>query len=236
MFHSVLSPLINIGLITPDQILSKIRKLQNIYNFNSVEGFVRQIIGWREFVRGIYQNYDKKLEEGNFFKHKRLFTESWYNGTTGLPPLDHSIYNANKYGWTHHIERLMILINIMNLCEIQPKIVYRWFMEMFVDSSDWVMSPNVFGMGLFSDGGIFSSKPYICGSSYFLKMMDFKKGEWCDIMDGLYWRFISKNKAYFKTNPRLSLMVKILAKMDDSKKTRIFKAADNFLLKNTKFI
>ena len=236
LFHSVLSPLINIGLITPDQILSKIRKLQNVYNFNSVEGFVRQIIGWREFVRGIYQNYDKKLEEGNFFKHKRLFTESWYNGTTGLPPLDHSIYNANKYGWTHHIERLMILINIMNLCEIQPKIVYRWFMEMFVDSSDWVMSPNVFGMGLFSDGGIFSSKPYICGSSYFLKMMDFKKGEWCDIMDGLYWRFISKNKAYFKTNPRLSLMVKILAKMDDSKKTRIFKAADNFLLKNTKFI
>ena len=102
--------------------------------------------------------------------------KNWYDATTGLPPLDFSINNALKYGWTHHIERLMILCNIMNLCEIKPQLTYRWFMEMFIDSSDWVMSPNVFGMGLFSDGGIFASKPYICGSSYFMKMMDFKKG------------------------------------------------------------
>ena len=233
LFHSVLSPLINIGLITPKQILNKIHKIEDLYNMNSLEGFVRQIIGWREFMRGIYQNYDKKLEQGNFFNHKRNLTKSWYEGTTGLPPLDHSIYNVNKYGWTHHIERLMILVNIMNLCEIEPKIVYRWFMEMFVDSSDWVMSPNVYGMGLYSDGGIFSTKPYICGSSYFLKMMHFKKGEWCNIMDGLYWRFIAKNKTFFKKNPRLSLMTRILDKMDDSKKIKIFKAADEFLLKNT---
>ena len=92
--------------------------------------------------------------------------------------------NADKFGWSHHIERLMILSNIMNLCEVEPKSVYKWFMEMFVDSSDWVMVPNVYGMGLFSDGGIFATKPYICGSSYFMKMMDFKKGEWCNIMDG----------------------------------------------------
>ena len=235
LFHSVLSPMINIGLITPDQILSKIKKLNNTHQINSVEGFVRQIIGWREFMRGIYQNYEKKLEQGNFFNNKRILTNSWYDGTTGLPPLDHSIDNANKYGWTNHIERLMILTNIMNLCEIQPKIVYRWFMEMFVDSSDWVMSPNVYGMGLFSDGGIFSTKPYICGSNYFIKMMNFKKGDWCDILDGLYWRFISKNRIFFKSNPRLSLMIKILDKMDHSKKTRIFIAADNFLLKNTNF-
>ena len=96
---------------------------------------------------------------------------SWYEGTTGLPPLDHAIKNAVNHGWSHHIERLMILSNIMNLCEIKPTIVYKWFMEMFVDSSDWVMVPNVYGMGLFSDGGIFATKPYICGSSYFMKMM-----------------------------------------------------------------
>ena len=233
LFHSVLSPLINIGLITPDQILFKIKNLKNIYKINSIEGFVRQIIGWREFMRGIYQNFDKDLENGNFFNHKRTLNSNWYDGTTGLPPLDHAISNANKYGWTHHIERLMILANIMNLCEIHPKIVHRWFMEMFVDSSDWVMSPNVYGMGLFSDGGIFSTKPYICASSYFLKMMDFKKGDWCDVMDGLYWRFISRNKKFFITNPRLSLMVKILEKMDISKKKRIFKEADKFLLRNT---
>ena len=87
--------------------------------------------------------------------------------------------------------------NIMNLCEIKPTIVYRWFMEMFVDSSDWVMVPNVYGMGLFSDGGIFATKPYVCGSSYFMKMMDFKKGDWCNTMDGLYWRFINRNRNFF---------------------------------------
>jgi deoxyribodipyrimidine photolyase-related protein len=89
--------------------------------------------------------------------------------------LDYSIKNASKYAWTHHIERLMIQANIMNLCEIEPSNVYKWFMEHYMDSSEWVMYPNVYGMGLFSDGGVFSTKPYICGSSYFRKMMDFKK-------------------------------------------------------------
>ena len=109
------------------------------------------------------------MENGNFFKHNRKMKKSWYEGSTGLPPLDYAIKNALNYGWSHHIERLMILSNIMNLCEIKPTIVYKWFMEMFVDSSDWVMVPNVYGMGLFSDGGIFATKPYICGSSYFMK-------------------------------------------------------------------
>ena len=93
-------------------------------------------------------------------------------------------------------------------------------MEMFIDSSEWVMVPNVYGMGLFSDGGIFATKPYICGSSYFLKMMDFKKGDWCDIMDGLYWRFIEKNKKFFLKNPRLSMMVRVLKKINPEEKTK----------------
>ena len=158
---------------------------------------------------------------------------SWYDATTGLEPLDYSIKNALNYGWTHHIERLMILCNIMNLCELDPKDVFNWFMEMFVDSSEWVMAPNVFGMGLFSDGGIFSTKPYICGSSYFLKIMHFKKGPWCDIMDGLYWRFIDKNKDFFIKNPRLSMMVRILEKMNKERKNKIFSAASNFIESNT---
>ena len=121
----------------------------------------------------------------------------------------------------------------MNLCGIDPKEVYRWFMEMFVDSSEWVMAPNVYGMGLFSDGGIFATKPYICGSSYFLKMMDFKKGDWCDVMDGLYWNFISKNRKFFVSNPRLSMMVRILDKMNEERKNKIFKAAEQFIINNT---
>ena len=106
-------------------------------------------------------------------------------------------------------------------------------MEMFVDSSDWVMSPNVYGMGLFSDGGIFATKPYICGSGYFLKMMDFKKGEWCNIMDGLYWRFINKNRYFFLKNPRLSMMVRIYDKMNAQRKKVILAAADKFIKENT---
>ena len=121
----------------------------------------------------------------------------------------------------------------MNLSEINPKEVYKWFMEMFIDSSDWVMSPNVYGMGLFSDGGIFATKPYICGSSYFLKMMHFKKGSWCDIMDGLYWRFIDKHKDFFQSNPRLSMMVRILEKMNEERKNKIINAANEFIKNNT---
>ena len=233
LFHSVLSPLINIGLITPNQILNKVLEFEKKIKINSYEGFIRQIIGWREFMRGIYQNYEKQLEESNFFKHNNSMNNNWYEGSTGLLPLDESIKNALKYGWAHHIERLMILCNIMNLCEIKPKETYNWFMEMFVDSSDWVMSPNVYGMGLYSDGGIFSTKPYICGSSYFMKMMNFKKGEWNDIMDGLYWRFINKNRKFFLNNPRLSLMVKIFDKLDKKRKKNILLLADKFIKKNT---
>ena len=173
------------------------------------------------------------MEENNFFGNNRKMKLSWFNGETGLTPLDFSINNVLNYGWTHHIERLMILSNIMNLCEIHPKEVYKWFMEMFIDSSEWVMVPNVYGMGLFSDGGIFATKPYICGSSYFLKMMDFKKGDWCDIMDGLYWRFIEKNEKFFLTNPRLSMMVRILKNLNPNRKKKIFNAAQTFIEKNT---
>ena len=233
LFHSALSPLINLGLLTPKIIIERIKKVENKIKINSYEGYVRQIIGWREFIRGIYQNYDKQLENNNFFKHKNSLTKNWYDGTTGLDPLDHSIKNAQKFGYTHHIERLMILCNIMNLCEIKPNEVYNWFMEMFVDSSDWVMSPNVYGMGLFSDGGIFSTKPYICGSSYFMKMMNFKKGPWNDIMDGLYWRFINKNRKFFQTNPRLNMMVVIYDKMKDERKNNIIKKANQFIRDNT---
>ena len=235
LFHSALSPYINLGLITPEIIIEKIlesHKKKKI-RINSLEGYIRQVIGWREFMRGIYQNFYSRLETGNFFKHNRKMKPNWYLGNTGLPPLDYAIKNANDHGWSHHIERLMILANIMNLCEIHPKQVYKWFMEMFVDSSDWVMSPNVYGMGLFSDGGIFATKPYICGSSYFLKMMHFKKGPWCDVMDGLYWKFIDRHKTFFLKNPRLAMMVRISEKMNKERKTRIFKAANNFIKENT---
>jgi len=229
LFHSALSPLINTGLITPIAIVDKLKSLNRKVKLNSLEGYVRQVIGWREFMRGIYQNYSIQMEKGNFFNHKRKFKKVWYSGDTGIPPLDHSIRNAIKYGWVHHIERLMILSSLMNLCEIEPKQIYKWFMEMFVDASEWVMVPNVYGMGLFSDGGIFATKPYICGSSYYLKMMDFKKGEWCETVDGLYWRFINKNRKFFSSNPRLNMMVTVYDKMNSERKKKILLKAENFI-------
>ena len=235
LFHSALSPYINLGLITPEFIIKKGLDIlnKNKIRLNSLEGYIRQVIGWREFMRGIYQSYSKEMETRNFFKQNRKMKNSWYEGTTGLPPLDYAIKNAVNYGWSHHIERLMILSNIMNLCEVKPTYVYKWFMEMFVDSSDWVMVPNVYGMGLFSDGGIFATKPYICGSAYFMKMMDFKKGEWCNTMDGLYWRFINRNRAFFLKNPRLSMMVRIFDKMKPDRKKLILAEAEKFIKQNT---
>ena len=225
----------NLGLVTPDDIINRVLKHHDKHpiSLNSLEGYIRQILGWREFMRGIYQNFSSDMENKNFFKHKNRMKKTWYEGTTGLPPLDHAINNASKYGWSHHIERLMILSNIMNLCEIEPTIAYKWFMEMFVDSSEWVMVPNVYGMGLYSDGGIFSTKPYICGSSYFLKMMDFKKGEWCNSMDGLYWRFINKHRKFFLGNARLAMMVRVFDKMNADRKKIILREAEDFIKKNT---
>ena len=232
-FHSVLSPLLNIGLIIPDDIISRVLKKKNI-KINSYEGFIRQIIGWREFMRGIYQQDAEIMSTSNFFGNKRQMKSSWYDGSTGLLPLDLSIKSTLKYSYSHHIERLMIQANIMNLCEIDPKNVYNWFMEMYIDSSDWVMTPNVYSMGLFADGGIMATKPYLCGSNYMLKMMDFKKGDWCKVLDGLYWRFIDKHLKFFKSNPRLSMMAVILDKMDKKRKDELLILADNFIKENTK--
>ena len=233
VFHSVLSPCMNLGLLTPDEVVSKVLERCDDAPIQSIEGFVRQVIGWREFVRGVYREYSDKQDEENFWSHERELTDAWYEGTTGIPPLDDTICTAQQLGWTHHIPRLMVLGNLMTLCEIRPQSAHRWFMEMYVDSSEWVMGPNVYGMGLFSDGGIFATKPYICGSNYLLKMSDYKKGDWCDIVDGLYWRFIGKHRDFFEGNPRLALMPRALDKLDDDRKQRIFEAAEDFIDEHT---
>ncbi|WP_428388997.1 cryptochrome/photolyase family protein [Mucisphaera sp.] len=236
LFHSVLSPMMNLGLLTPKEILERALAAADERGtpMNAVEGFVRQVIGWREFIRGIYQRHSEEQEKANFFDHRRKLTEHWYEGDTGIPPLDDAIKKAWRLGWCHHIERLMVLSNLMNLCQIEPKEAHRWFMEMFVDSSDWVMGPNVYGMGLFSDGGIFSTKPYVCGSNYLLKMSDYGKGDWCDVVDGLYWGFIDRHRDYFSGNPRLSVMTRSLDKLKGERKERIYSAAERFMKRCTK--
>ncbi len=231
LFHSLLSPGLNIGLITPRDILDKLAPaLKNPGSqIASLEGYVRQLIGWREFVRGIYNNYSARMEKDNFWKSHRRLKSCWWDGTTGLKPLDDTIQKALKYGYAHHIERLMILGNIFNLVGVYPPEVYRWFMEMFIDSSDWVMQANVYGMGLMSDGGIFATKPYICGSNYILKMGDWPKGDWCETLDGLYWSFIERHQTFFESNPRMKMMVGALKRMDKAKLERIKLKAQSFI-------
>ena len=237
LFHSLLSPYINSGLLDPMECIvdaiSYYNKADHEIPINAVEGFVRQILGWREFIRGVYWQNMPQYKEMNYWSHEKSLNENWYLGQTGIPPLDDAIKESIATGYTHHINRLMIISNLMNLSNVRPTEIYQWFMEMYVDSADWVMVPNVFGMGTYADGGIFSTKPYICGSSYMLRMSNYKKGEWCDAVDGLYWRFIENNREFFATNPRLALMPKSLDKMNEERKIKIFSAAEEFIAKNT---
>ncbi|MBL6871935.1 MAG: cryptochrome/photolyase family protein, partial [Flavobacteriales bacterium] len=202
---------------------------KNNIPINSCEGFIRQIIGWREFIRGVYRCKGTEERTKNFWGFNRKIPESFYSGTTGIEPLDDTIHKINKSGYANHIERLMIVGNFMLLCEFDPDEVYRWFMELFIDSYDWVMVPNVYGMSQFADGGLMSSKPYISSSNYIIKMSNYKKGEWCKIWDGLFWNFMDKQRAFFLKNPRMRMLISSFDKMDSSKKETHLVTADNFL-------
>jgi len=231
LHHSVLSPMLNIGLITPDEIIDKalLFATENDIPINSTEGFVRQIIGWREFIRGIYISKGSFERTKNFWGFKRKIPKSFYEGTTGIEPLDDTIKSVLKTGYCHHIERLMILGNFMLLCEFDPDEVYQWFMELFIDAYDWVMVPNVYGMSQFSDGGLMATKPYISGSNYLMKMSNYQKGAWQETWDGLFWRFMHVHRDFFLSNPRLSMLVRMYDKMPEDKKNSHQQSANLFL-------
>jgi deoxyribodipyrimidine photolyase-related protein len=231
LHHSLLSPLINVGLLCPNQVLDQVLSYAKNASIplNSTEGLVRQIMGWREFIRGVYQVKGSQERITNFWAHKRKIPESFYSGTTGLFPVDSVIKKLNKTGYAHHIERLMVMGNIMVLCEFDPDEVYRWFMELFIDAYDWVMVPNVYGMSLFADGGVMSTKPYISGSNYLMKMSDYPKGPWQDTWDGLFWRFMDKHRDFFLSNPRLAMLVRSLDKMKPETLERHLFNAQKFL-------
>ncbi len=235
LFHSLLSPLLNIGLLTPKQVLDAALAFagEHPVPLNSLEGFVRQILGWREYVRAVYLLAGEKQRAGNFWGHTRKLPGAFYTGTTGIPPVDTVIRRLLKTAYAHHIERLMVLGNFMLLAEIAPQAVYQWFMEMFIDAYDWVMVPNVFGMSQFSDGGLIMTKPYVSSSHYLLKMSDYPAGSWCEVWDGLFWRFITKHRVYFAANPRLKLLIGHLDRMDTTRLRSLIDNADKFLEKLT---
>lgn len=228
LYHSGLSAPLNVGLITPHDVLKAITETKATIPIQSLEGFIRQIIGWREYMCGLYQVHYTKMEKSNFFKHKNKIPRSFYTGTTGIVPLDNTIKRFKKYGYVHHIERLMIAGCLFLLCEIDPRQVLKWFTELSIDSYDWVMYPNVLIMSQYACGNFATTKPYFCASSYILKMSNYKKGPWCAVWDALFWRFLKKNKAFFKKQPRLSYITRYI---DSKAKPTVVKLANSFIKK-----
>lgn len=233
LHHSVLTPMLNVGLLTPQFIIDETLLYASNHEIplNSLEGFLRQILGWREFIRAVYELKGKEERKKNYWGFTRKIPASFWNGTTGIEPIDSTIKKVLETGYCHHIERLMVLGNFMLLCEFDPDEVYRWFMELFIDAYDWVMVPNVYGMSQFADGGLMATKPYISGSNYIMKMSDYKKGAWQNVWDGLFWRFMHTHRTFFLQNPRLGMLVRTFDKMPDEKKNLHLKNAEEFLLK-----
>lgn len=231
--HSVLTPMLNIGLLLPGQIIEAALSAAQDYDIplNSLEGFIRQVMGWREFIHLVYEREGVKQRTTNYWKFKRKIPHSFWTGDTGIAPIDITIKKILKTGYCHHIERLMVLGNFMQLCEFDPDDVYRWFMEMFIDAYDWVMVPNVYGMTQFADGGLMVTKPYISGSNYLMKMSDYEKGDWQRIWDGLFWRFMHVHRSFFLSNPRLGMLISTFDKMSSEKQQHHLTAAENFLIK-----
>jgi deoxyribodipyrimidine photolyase-related protein len=190
LFHSLLSTSINIGLLTPNQVIREVLKNKKA-PINSREGFVRQLF-WREYQRYCYIYIDWKGY--NYFGNTKRLTKHWYDGTTGVEPVDVCITNAFDTGYLHHIERLMIVGNFMNVSEISPKQGFKWFMEFSCDSYEWVMCQNVYDMVFFVTGGLTMRRPYISSSNYILKNSNYTGGEWADVWDEMYHTFVRKHR------------------------------------------
>ena len=227
-FHSLLSSSINIGLITPEEVVEKTLEAHEEKDFpmNSLEGFLRQIIGWREFIRAMYE-LEPEMRDANFWDADNPMPEEFYTGETGLPPVDDSIQHALDDAYCHHIERLMVLGNVMLLLEIDPDEVYDWFMEMFIDSYDWVMVPNVYGMSQYSWENMMT-KPYISSSNYINKMSHYQGGDWEDHWDGLYWNFVSKHEDKISNIQRMSFMTSTLGRINDETVEEHLENAEEF--------
>lgn len=235
LYHSVLTPMLNIGLLNPLTIVHAAIEYSHKHDvkLSSVEGFIRQIIGWREFMRATYIDHGVTMRTTNHWQHTRKIPASFYDGTTGIAPIDDVIKRVLQTGYCHHIERLMVLGGFMFLCEFDPDDIYRWFMELFVDSYDWVMVTNAYAMSQNADGGLITTKPYFSGSSY-LKKMGYSQSkeadlEWSPIWDGLYWRWIHINTEQLAKNHRWAMMCSMVKKMPTEKLTQHLSNADKFL-------
>jgi deoxyribodipyrimidine photolyase-related protein len=230
LYHSVLTPMLNTGLLTPQEVVERALEIgqKNGVELNNLEGFIRQIIGWREYMAIMYEKHGRYLRTQNYWKLEDGMPASIYQNKTGIPIVDDVLEKVKQDGYAHHIERLMVLGNFFLLLRVKPDDVYRWFSEMFVDAYDWVMVPNVYGMSQFSDGGLLVTKPYVSGSNYLRKMSDYKAGPWCEVWDALFWSFIDDYRDFFSSQYRMKMMVSHLVKMGGEKLAKHHQVAGDF--------
>jgi len=242
-YHSGISALLNIGLLNPLDVIEKACSKKNLVKIQNIEGFVRQILSWREYVRMLYIYEHKKFNKENFLNHTNKLSKKWYTGDTGIVPVDNVIKKALKICYAHHIERLMITGNFMLLMQIKPKDVLKWYMEIIsIDAYEWVMEPNVYGMSQHSVGQLMMNRPYFSSSNYIFKMSNYKKSDentkiklgddeytWYDIWDALYYNFINEHKKYLKSIYATANSVYILNKKSQKDKEEMFKIAKLYI-------
>lgn len=228
LFHSMLTPGLNIGLIDPRDVLARALAADGV-PLASLEGFVRQVIGWREYMRATYVRWGRRMRSRNHLGHTRALADGWWTAETGLLPVDTVVGRVLRTGYAHHIERLMVLGNAMCLLRTDPEAVHEWFMEMFVDAYDWVMVPNVHAMSQFGAGSAITTKPYVSGSNYLRRMSDFGPGEWRDDWDALYWTFVRDHHDVFAGNPRSRQVARLYDGLDPARKTAHTRRAQGWL-------
>ena len=241
LYHSVLSPLLNLGLLTPTECIERVLAAfaAGRAPIHSVEGFVRQVVGWREFINGVYWHRGPEYGESNFFAAQRPLPAWFYTGETEMNCLRQSITQALALGWIHHIQRLMIVGNFLLLAGIAPQAALRWYLEMTVDAYDWVMLPNVLGLVLHADGGYLATKPYAAGGGYIHKMSNYcegcrysplkKTGPDACPFNSLYWDFYARHADTLRHNPRVSRVVSAWENRGSSDQQSVRQSAARFL-------
>jgi len=203
---------------------------------NGEEGFIRQIIGWREFMFSLYKRLGRRQRTSNFFGFERTLSDQMKNGTSGIVPLDRINTKVLETSYSHHIERLMVQGNLFLLTETAPDAVYRYFMSHYIDAYDWVMVGNVYGMSQYADGGLITTKPYISSSNYLHKMSYYPKNQgWSKLWDALYWRFMFRYSDRFATNPRMKMQRSLLEKMSPNVLREHCNVGDEFIQRLSEF-
>lgn len=243
LFHSRLSFAMNVKLIGPREVVDHIeqrwRRNTEHATIAQVEGFIRQILGWREYMRGIYWAKMPEYANLNFFKHERTLPDWFWTGNTKMRCLSHAINQSLDYAYAHHIQRLMVTGNFALLAGIHPDEVDAWYLGIYIDAIEWVEITNTRGMSQFADGGIVGSKPYVSSANYIHKMGNYctgchykqaeKTGEKACPFNSLYWHFYARNREKLERNPRIGMMYRTWDKMQPAAREALLKHADSLL-------